>query len=162
MTAQELDAAILHRKNGDFDAAHAILTRLLADAPDDPILNYHMAWLCDSQGKESDAVPYYERAIRSGLSGEDLRGAMLGLGSTYRCLGEYEKSVNLLREGMNRFPDAREFPTFLAMALYNTGQHHEAMGLLLRTLAETTSDDMLKQFSGAILFYHDKLDETWT
>jgi len=37
---------------------------------------------------ESDAITYYEKAISNGFS-EDRSGAMLGLGSTYRCLDEY-------------------------------------------------------------------------
>jgi tetratricopeptide (TPR) repeat protein len=120
-----------------------------------------MAWLCDTQGKESEAVPYYERAIAQGLAGEDLRGAMLGLGSTYRCLGQYDRAVDMLRAGIERFPEAGEFAVFLAMALYNTGQHTEAMSLLLSTLVQSTHDDGIGAYRNAILFYHDKLDQTW-
>lgn len=38
---------------------------------------------------------------------------MLGLGSTYRCSGEYQKSAELLREGVRMFPGWREFEASL-------------------------------------------------
>jgi tetratricopeptide (TPR) repeat protein len=161
MTSQRLSEAIQHRERKEFEQAAQILSELLNETPDDPQVNYQMAWLCDTQGKESEAVPFYERAISNGLDGEELQGALLGLGSTYRCLGRYEQAVETLRNGMTTFPDAGEFPVFLAMALYNTGQYAEAMSLLLRSLAETSEDKGISDFKNAILFYHDKLDQVW-
>lgn len=157
----KLAMAVEHRKAERYDEARQILEELYKATPNDPIVNYQYAWLHDRMGDERGAVPFYERAIQQGLAGEDLQGALLGLGSTYRCLGEYDKSVETLRRGMTEFPDAREFPTFLAMALYNTGKHAEAMELLLLTLVETSSDEGIKGFEEAIRFYADKLDETW-
>src|SRR5262245_36228093 len=133
MTMQEkLAQAIEHRTAKRYDEAKVLFAELYAEHPDDSQVNYHYAWLHDSQGEEAAAVPFYEKAIAAGLPDPDLRGAMLGLGSTYRTLGEYEKSVDMLRRGMFRFPEAGEFPVFLAMALYNIGEHAEAMELLLR------------------------------
>lgn len=156
-----LEQAIRHRRDGKYEQAHAILRELLTKDPNDPAVLYQMAWLHDVQGLERDAVPYYEAALAHGLSGEDLRGALLGLGSTYRALGDYDRAVEVLRRGMAAFPDALEFAAFLAMALYNTGQHSEAMALLLKTLAETSADEGIRRFGRAILFYHDKLDQRW-
>jgi hypothetical protein len=48
------------------------------------------------------------------------------------------------------------------MALYNTGNHDEAMELLLKTLANTSGDPGVLRYQRAILFYADKLDETWS
>ena len=89
-------------------------------------------------------------------------GAMLGLGSTYRSLGEYEKALAYLQKGAARFPDSNEFHVFMAMTLYNLGRHPEAMELLLRVIATTTSDEWIKRYQRALLFYADKLDQTWT
>lgn len=157
----KLAQAIEHRTEKRFDEAKALFTELYRDHPDDPLVNYHYAWLSDSLGEESAAVPFYEKAIAGGLPDTDLRGAMLGLGSTYRTLGEYTKSADLLRRGMFRFPEAGEFPVFLAMALYNLGEHAEAMELLLKVIADTADDDGIQNFQRAILFYADKLDQTW-
>lgn len=79
------------RKNKKPEEAMSILKILLQSHPNDPDVNYQIAWTCDFMGKESEAVAYYEKAIAYGLA-EDRKGCFLGLGSTYRCLGEYEKS----------------------------------------------------------------------
>jgi tetratricopeptide (TPR) repeat protein len=151
-----------HRQHKRYEQARHILDELYRAHPDDAEVNYHYAWLLDNMGKERAAIPFYERAIASGLSGGDLQNALLGLGSSYRCVGHYAKSVDLLRRAIDEYPDAREFPVFLAMALYNTGDHRGAMELLMRELAETTADDGIKRYAQAILFYADKLDQVWT
>ena len=156
-----IETAIQLRKADKGKQALAMLQRLLKKQPNDAHLNYQIAWSCDSEGQDRQAVPYYEAALELGLAGEDLRGALLGLGSTYRTLGEYEKSALTFKAGIEFFPDAREFQVFLAMACYNLGQHHEAMTLLLRTVAETSNDEGILSFKKAILFYSDKLDQTW-
>ncbi len=161
MITERLAQAIEYRQAQLFDEAHAILIDLYTAHPLNPQVNYQLAWLHDAQGKEREAVPFYVAAIQNGLMGDDLKGALLGLGSTYRCIGAYDKAIDTLRNGMKQFPDAGQFPVFLAMALYNVGQHAEAMALLLRTLAHTSMDAGIQRYQNAILFYHDKLDERW-
>lgn len=161
MTNASLDEAIRAREQGRYADAHALLSTLLAANPTDAVANYQMAWLHDAQGLERAAVPYYESALAGELPDEDLRGALLGFGSTLRSLGEYERAVGVLRQGMERFPDAGEFPVFLAMALYNVGEAREAVSLLLNELARSSSDAGIERYRRAIFFYHDKLDETW-
>jgi tetratricopeptide (TPR) repeat protein len=158
---EQLALAIEHRRAERYTEAEAILTELRAAYPTSGVVYYQSAWLMDTQGKERAAVPYYEQAIALGLPPDDLRGALLGLGSTYRSLGEYAKAADVLRRGMTEFPHGQEFATFLAMALYNLGEHAEAMELLLRVAAETSTNDGVQKYKRAILFYADKLDEVW-
>ena len=47
---------------------------------------------------------------------------------------------------------------FLSISLYNLGEHREAMELLLRTLAETSSDPRVRYYRRDITFYSGKLD----
>jgi tetratricopeptide (TPR) repeat protein len=149
------------REAGKLEEARLLALELVAEQPDDPAVNYHCAWCHDVLGLERDAVPFYERAIALGLRGEDLEGALLGLGSTYRGLGEYRNAIETLGKGAAQFPDQRSFEVFLAMALYNTGAHAQAMERLLKALAETSSDASIQRYKRAILFYSDKLDERW-
>jgi len=158
---EDLRAAIALRDRGEVEKARQSLLAMVLQDPDDAILNYQCAWTHDRAGFETEAIPFYEKAIEIGLQGEDLRGAMLGLGSTLRALGRYEDAVELLGRGREQFPDNREFDAFLAMALYNTGAGRKAASLLLKTLAETSSDPGLARYREAILFYADRLDETW-
>jgi tetratricopeptide (TPR) repeat protein len=157
----ELERAIYLRENCRAEEARELLFELVAEKPDDPQINYQCAWVHDLLGREHEAVPFHERAIEGGLTGEDLEGAMLGLGSTYRALGEYQRAVEALRGGTTRFPKNRAIQVFLAMALYNAGECREAVELLLRNLAETTGDEGISAYNRAILFYAGRLDDTW-
>lgn len=157
----KIEEAIQLRKNNKPDEALVILTELLKSNPDDSSLNYQMAWTCDFMGKESEAVPFYEKAISNGLTGEDRKGAMLGLGSTYRCLGEYQKSLKIFDQAISEFSDDRSLKVFRALTLYNLGQSEASVSTLLIQLLETTSDQSIKTYAKAFLFYSDKLNQTW-
>lgn len=157
----KLQEAIKLKNNQQYQEAETLLTELYSKTPSDPQVNYHFAALYDRQGKETQAIPYYEAAITNGLSGSDLRGALLGLGSTYRTIGEYDKSVATLRKGQATFPDAKEFPVFLAMALYNVSDNHEAVTSLLKLLLEVTDDEGIQRFKRAIMLYAEDLERMW-
>lgn len=112
-------------------------------------------------GEESKAVPYYEKAIQGNLKEEDLANAYLGLGSTYRTLGEYESSKHTLEEGLEKFPHNLAIQVFYAMTLFNLNEHERSLELLLKNLATTSSDPQIQKYKNAINFYSDKLNEVW-
>ncbi|MFJ4101010.1 tetratricopeptide repeat protein [Amycolatopsis japonica] len=106
------------------------------------------------------AAPFSEQALAGeGLSTEDRHGVFVGLGSTYRVLGRYEESLATLRRGLGEFPDDAALRTFLAMALYNVGEAHEATGTLLKVLAATSADDGVRRYRRAVEYYADHLDD---
>lgn len=160
-THPKVEQAVKLRNEKRHEEALALLKALLAEAPNDPVLNYQAAWTCDSWGKEGDAIPFYEAALKHGLAGEDRSSAYLGLGSTYRCLGKYDRSLAVLSAGIAEFPEYRALRTFRALTLYNLGMRAQAVGSLLTQLIETTSDPSIKAYSRALAFYSDKLDQTW-
>lgn len=153
--------ALQLRKEGQLKESNQRLLSLVKESPDDPQLNYQVAWSFDVLGLEAEAVPFYEKSIALGLEGEDLEGAFLGLGSTYRTLGKYEKSAETLVKGIEQFPENHAIKSFYAMTLYNLGRHQEAMEILLKSLATTSGDKYIQQYKRAIEFYADKLDEVW-
>jgi tetratricopeptide (TPR) repeat protein len=159
---QELHQAISYRGEGRHQESNELLTQLVDQYPDDPYMNYQCAWSYDLLGQERAAVPYYEKAVELGLSGENLEGAFIGLGSTYRALGEYEKSKSVFEKGMTVFPENKVIQVFYAMTLYNLGQYDKTMELLLKNLAETSTDQNIHAYREALLFYADKLDVTWS
>jgi predicted Zn-dependent protease len=75
-------------------------------------------------------------------------------------LGQHARAVQTLRRGLAEYPDDGGLRTFLAMALYNTGDHHEAMGILLDLLATTSQDPSVQQYRRAIDLYAKDLDST--
>ena len=156
---RDIEEATRLRESGKLDEAERVLSRLLEEFPEDAEANYQFAWLCDLRGQEARAVPFYERAVAGELAEDDLKGAFLGLGSTYRALGRYEEAGKTLREGVARYPNERVMHVFLALALYNLGDHGEATAILIENLIETTSDSGIKSYERALAFYADRLDE---
>jgi GNAT superfamily N-acetyltransferase len=178
--ADRLARAVRLREAGEPEKARPLLLALAAEFPEDAGIAYQTAWAHDVLGLEAEAVPFYERAVsppgvpsRSGplgsgpghrglpgLPDEDRRGALLGLGSTYRVLGRHADAVRTLRQGVEEFPDDGALRAFLAMALYNTGEHHEATSLLLRLVAATSDDPAVRAYRPALEFYAADLDAT--
>jgi tetratricopeptide (TPR) repeat protein len=158
---EKLASAIKLRELENYEEARGFLLELYAEFPEDPQVNYQCAWIHDLLGLEREAFPFYEKAIQSGLDGDDLEGALLGMGSTYRCIGEYQKSIDTFQHALTLFPDSLEFNVFLGMAYYNIGKYAKAMELLLNSLADTSKDDGILRYQRAIRFYSDKLDQTW-
>ncbi|QUW20276.1 tetratricopeptide repeat protein [Sporosarcina sp. Marseille-Q4063] len=158
----EIDKAIEMRKTGKQKESNELLIKLVDEYPNDAFINYQCAWSFDVLGLESKAVSYYENAIQLGLSGKDLEGAIIGLGSTYRTLGEYAKSEEIFQKGIDLYPNNEAIKVFYAMTLYNLKEHGRAMELLLNSLIETTTNEEILDYKKAIGFYSDKLDQTWT
>jgi tetratricopeptide (TPR) repeat protein len=148
-----IQRAIELRNASKHTEAMAILLDLAKKHPRDPRVNYLLAGTYDTQGMEAEAIPYYERALDNGLSGDELRGCLLGLGSSYRCRERYADAVRTLERGIEHFPDAEEFRVFLAMAYYNMGLNREAVSILLKHIGEYSANDGAKKYQRAILYY---------
>jgi Flp pilus assembly protein TadD len=75
-----------------------------------------------------------------------------------RILGRYEEAVELLEGALSEFPGDGGLSSFLAMALYNVGRHHEATRTLLRLVAASSTALNVEQYRAAIE-YADDLDK---
>lgn len=143
---------------GRHEDAREEFVQLAASNPNDATILYETACAHDRLGLEAEAIPYYLAAIEAGLAGNDLRGAYLGLGSSYRALGRYEESLAAFDDGSRRFPDAEELRVFRAMTLYNLGRFHESVSSLLHVIAGTSNDPEIRSYERAIRFYAENLD----
>ncbi|UFJ41116.1 tetratricopeptide repeat protein [Brevibacillus humidisoli] len=157
----DLQKAITLRKEGQLEEAKRLLLDLYAREPENPSVLYQCAWIHDALGLEREAVPFYEKAIQMGLQSKERRGALLGLGSTYRALGQYDMAKAVFEQGLAEMPDAHEFSVFYAMVLHNVGEYEGAMQTLLKKIVEVTDDPGIAGYKKAILFYADRLQETW-
>jgi tetratricopeptide (TPR) repeat protein len=153
-----IQRAVELQREGQHTEALAILLDLHNSHPDDARVNYELASIYDHQGVEDEAIGFYEHAIQCGLSGEELRGALLGLGSSYRCVERFGDAARVLHKGAAEFPDAREFDIFLALTKFNMGDHSEAMRLLLNHIADNTGDLATKKYQRAIAHYAEHLE----
>jgi tetratricopeptide (TPR) repeat protein len=149
------------RREGRHEEARDLAVRLAQETPGDGELQYETACVHDALGREGEAVPFYRAAIEGGLPPDLLRGAFLGLGSTYRALGRYEDAERTLLQGLDRFPDAPEIRTFLAMTLHNLGRSKEAVEALLNVLAKTSRDPHIERYRKAIAFYAQDVERSW-
>ena len=154
----EISRAVLLRANGQHTEALAVLFDLEKIAPDDAALHFEIACTYDALGLEGDSIPHYEKALAVGLVDDNRRDALLGLGSSYRCVAQYADAVRTLERGMAEFPLAHEYAVFLAMALHNLGDHRRALQLLLKHVAEHTSDPQTAKYQRAIFHYAENPD----
>ena len=157
-----IQKAIELRKQGKLQESISLLFTIYDDNSTDGYLNYQIAWSYDNLEEERKAVPFYEKAIEYGLEEKDLQEAYLGLGSTYRVLGEYEKSSKLYQEALTLFPDNHALRVFYSMVLFNLEKHEQAMEILLKLIAVDSKDSNINAFKKAILFYSDKLTQTFS
>ncbi|WP_370296704.1 tetratricopeptide repeat protein [Rossellomorea marisflavi] len=155
-----MNEAIEARKSGNTVESIRILKELIDEYPESGSLHYQCAWSHDASGLEEEAVEYYEKALTYGLDEEQSIGAYTGLGSTYRALGKYEKSKEVLEEGIERHGD-RAMAVFYSMTLYNLGESKKAMELLLGQLCDTSSDESIQSYATPIKYYSLDLDRTW-
>lgn len=157
--ARLLAEGVRWREEGRLEDALARMLALSARHPDDGAVAYQTAWIHDRMGLEGAAVPYYRRAIESGrLSPRDRLGALTGCGSTLRGLGRYQEAAELLTDATAEFPDDGALQAFLAMTLHNLGRSGEAVSLLLRLLAASSTAPNVQEYRSAIEFYAQDLD----
>ncbi|WP_226537357.1 tetratricopeptide repeat protein [Fictibacillus halophilus] len=165
---ERLDKAIALREEGRakqdmsiLNEACTVLMKMSEEYPENAEINYQIGIAHDNSGFTKEAITYYVKAIEQGLSGADLERCLLGLGSSYRITGQYDKAVETLQQGVAKFPEHRGLQIFYSMALYNTGRYKEAMEIALMNLMETTNDEKLQYFKRGITYYAQHLDETW-
>lgn len=147
---EELDAIVGARAHGQFREVLPRLQSLDSRHPNVGEIAYQLAWMHDTLGNRAAAVPLYEKAVALGLPPNELSGALLGLGSALRALGQLDRSASVLRSGRAQFPDNREFDAFLALTLHGQGRHAEALKLVLEALCDTTEDPGLTAYQRAL------------
>lgn len=141
------------KTQGRYQEATALALRQLAAEPEAAMLHFQLACLYDVQGLEQQAIPCYLAALARDLPPAQRREAWLGLGNTYRALGEYPASLRAFDDGLTEFPQANELMLFRAMTLYNLGENKRAVADLLLLLADTSSDPDIRGYQRAIRHY---------
>jgi cyanophycin synthetase len=97
---------------------------------------YERAAAHDRAGREAEAIPEYEEAVRLGLPDEVVRRALLGLGSSLRNVGRFEEAAGVLEEACTRFPGDAALRAFRALADASAGRCEQALGDVLLLVAE--------------------------
>ncbi|MBO8178779.1 MAG: tetratricopeptide repeat protein [Bacillus sp. (in: Bacteria)] len=148
-------------ENNEFEKARTTLLKLLEKQPDHPELNFYCASAHDALGIEREAIPYYEQALVCQIEGELREATYVQLGSSYRCIGEYEKAKQVFKKGIKEFPTNLALQTFIALTLYNLEEHSEAVSTLLKVCIHSSDDKWIFKYRTALQYYGEHLDETW-
>lgn len=149
---ERLQAALdLRYKNNE--KSNEMLVELVKKFPTDSVINYQCAWSFDLLSNEVAAIPLYEKAIMLGLKADALEDALIGLGSSYRSIGKYDKALLTFETAIEKFPTNLAFQTFKSMTLYNLNDSKQAVEELLKILVKSTNDEHIKKYSKALLNY---------
>lgn len=145
-------------QNKAYLEALEIIEKELQKTPEDVELNYYAAWANDSLGRETAAIPFYELALSGKLTTTDRLEAFIGLGSTYRVTGSYERAHHLLEQAIQEFPNEPVLQVFQAMVKYNQTDYKAAVSQLLTLIIQHASDKNIRAFERALTFYTQNLD----
>jgi tetratricopeptide (TPR) repeat protein len=104
----------------------------------------------DRLGREEQAIPFYERAIRLGLSGYPLRDALICLGSSLRTVGRVQEAVRRFQQARRRFPGDLVVELFLALGYHDTRNATGALRLTALACLRESGDRNLAPFRSVL------------
>ncbi|MBE4909556.1 tetratricopeptide repeat protein [Bacillus luteolus] len=160
-TIQKITEIKQLRDNGFGEQARVEIIKLVNEYTTVAVVQVECAFIHDSLGYEHEAIPYYEKALELGIEGPLRVEAYLGLGSSLRCIGSYQKAAEIFEKAIEEFPNHRGLQIFYSMTQYNLGNHGRAMDILLTNLIETTNNQDILDYKRAISFYINNLDEVY-
>ncbi len=120
------------------------IAELAAEQPDPAIARFELGAANDSTGRPEVAVPLYQAALATGLTGLRRRRAVIQQASSIRNLGRPEESLALLTAEQARPDDqlddaerelADAVTCTLALVLADLGREREAASLAIGALA---------------------------
>ncbi len=117
----------------------AVIDKLADELPAGAaIADFERACAWDSTGHSDRAVPLYERALATGLTGIRRRRAVIQMSSSLRNIGQVARSVELLTEemavGSDELDDALR--AVLSLCLADVGRAREGVSLAVGALAK--------------------------
>ncbi len=151
----QLEAGRQLEREGKEQEAIEYFRALVERYPDNPRVRFEYAGAHDFAGQEAEAIPIYREAMRLGLGGDDLARAYVQLGSSLRNVGQNQEAIELLTEGLSRFPAYAPLRIFRALALYSAGQHQDAVVELLEVML--AQPEILNGYGRAIRYYTDEI-----
>ncbi len=88
-----------------------------------------------------------------------MENVYIGLGSSYRAIGEFEKALEVFNKAEQLFPINSATKVFKSITLYNCVINDLAVSNLIKILLENTNNFDIKKFEKALLYFSDHLDE---
>ncbi|WP_243239258.1 tetratricopeptide repeat protein [Sulfobacillus harzensis] len=143
------------KAKGRYEEAERQLRIWLDEDPENPRLVFEMAVILDNQGREAEAIDFYQSALDGDLDGAHRIDAMIGLGSSLRVVGRVLESYQVLEKAHHEYPHHMALAVFYALTLEQMGNYGEAISTLLQVIAETGREESLDVYRPAIRYYRD-------
>jgi tetratricopeptide (TPR) repeat protein len=130
-----------------------------ADAEQSAIYaNIDRAYALDREGREHEAIHYYDRAWHAGVPADRKQRFIVGYGSTLRNVGRADEAVGLLAQAVADHPDYAPYSAFLALALLSSGNASAALATMLGVALDHARPS-LDGYDRALTDYHKELLE---
>ena len=149
--------AIALRKNKHYSQSRKRLFSLLTTATDKGAIYLHIAWSYDNQGREEQALDFYQQALGYPLCADDEFEAAFGLACTTRCLGRYAEAARHFERLLIRYPARTEIVPFYALCAVALQDTALASRLLMGLVITHPPTDAIAAYQSTLAGYWRKL-----
>ena len=150
--------AIALRKNKHYSQSRKRLFSLLTTAADKGPIYLHIAWSYDNQGRETQALDFYQQALGYPLCADDEFEAAFGLACTARCLGRYAEAAGHFERLSIRYPARTEIIPFYALCAVALQDTALASRLLMGLVVTHPPTDAIAAYQSTLAgYWHDPL-----
>ena len=148
-----LPYAIALRKNKHYSQSRKRLFSLLTTNADKGPIYLHIAWSYDNQGREEQALDFYQQALGENLCADDEFDAAFGLACTVRCLGRYAEAARHFERLLSRYPARSEIIPFYALCAINLQDTVLASRLLMELVITQPPTQAIAAYQSTLAGY---------
>lgn len=117
------------------------------------------AYRHDREGREREAIRYYDEAWRMGVPEAMRRKFLVGYGSTLRNVHRADDAVGILAQAIADDPIYPAYAPFLALALLDAGHPKAALATMLGCALDVATLGAFDGYERALGEYHQLLLE---
>jgi tetratricopeptide (TPR) repeat protein len=111
----------------------------------------------DNEGREREAVHYYDQAYQLGVPADARKRFLVGYGSTLRNVGRTDDAVGVLSQAVIDYPDYPALRAFLSLALLDAGHPKAAVAAMLGVALDIARPGVFEGYERALSEYHQLL-----
>lgn len=104
----------------------------------------------DKAGREAEAIPDYDQALKLGLDEDDERTALICMASSYRNVGKHDTAQSIIGRARRKFRGDPVVDAFAALIILDAGSPRQAIKILGLALCEHAKSGALDGFSSAL------------
>ncbi|MHB1709694.1 MAG: tetratricopeptide repeat protein [Thermoplasmataceae archaeon] len=149
-----IEEAWKHRDNPE--AMLEKFQEVFEDYRENTVYLFEYANALDFLGKENEAIPLYQRAIKLGISGKMKTQAEIQLGSSLSVIGENESAIAILSKVQKEAGDPAAL-IFLCIALFRSGETKKSLKTALNFIM-SGNQGLLPEYKRSLSQYLDEME----